>query len=282
VGRPLCLDAGNRTAVEAAAAAGARPVWAGDSILARVLGKYPMYLSPDDESLTPHLATAGMWEAWVTMAVGRLVKPGMRCVDVGANVGYFTVFMADLSEDGGVDAFEPNPAVRHLLRKNARVNGIRASVHGEAVGDSMGEAILEVPKSDFASASTTSRNRSQDPERIPCGVTTLDGLLEPPFHFIKIDAEGDDYKAIRGASRLLAASPDVTVLYEHAGLLFASCYDEGGGSDPRSGEAARLAEVCGMGFRLHRVGYDGSVVAIRPEEVLAEPARVWNLLLMRR
>jgi FkbM family methyltransferase len=239
-----------------------------------------MYLAPDDESITPHLATAGMWEPWVTIAVARLVKPGMRCVDVGANVGYFTVFMADLSEDGGMDAFEPNPVALNLLRKNARVNGIRASVHGEAVGDSIGEAVLGVPKFDHGSAST-SRHNSSDAGRIPCKVTTLDGRLDPPFHFIKIDAEGDDYRAIRGASRLLAASPDVAVLYEHSGLLFASCYDEGGGSDPRSGEAARLAEVCGMGFRLHRVGYDGSVIATRPEEVLAEPARVWNLLLMR-
>ena len=76
-----------------------------DQLICRVLGKYIMYVDPRDRGITPHLALNGFWEAWVTVALARLIQPGWRCVDVGANVGYFTLLMADaVGPDGRVAA----------------------------------------------------------------------------------------------------------------------------------------------------------------------------------
>lgn len=85
-----------------------------EHLICRVLGEYIMYVDPVDHGNTPHLALNGFWEAWVTLAIARQVQPGWRCVDVGANVGYFTLLMADLvGPEGAVLAVEP---IKLMLR----------------------------------------------------------------------------------------------------------------------------------------------------------------------
>ena len=53
-------------------------------VLCRVLGEYRLYTLAHDSAITPHLALDGIWEPWVTMAIARYLKPGMRCLDIGA------------------------------------------------------------------------------------------------------------------------------------------------------------------------------------------------------
>ncbi|WP_233247757.1 FkbM family methyltransferase [Caulobacter endophyticus] len=85
----------------------------------RVLGRYKLFVDGLDYGLGPHLLLDGYWEMWTTEAIARAVKPGMTVVDVGANLGYFTLLMADLVGAGGrVHAFEPNPQIATLLARS--------------------------------------------------------------------------------------------------------------------------------------------------------------------
>src|SRR5215510_2335958 len=96
-------------------------------ILCRVLGKYIVFVDPEDVGLTPHLCLNGFWESWVTIALARVMQRGWYCVDVGANQGYFTLLMADAVEASGrVLAVEPNPNLTERLNHSLEVNGFRS------------------------------------------------------------------------------------------------------------------------------------------------------------
>ena len=95
-------------------------------ILCRVLGKYMVYVDPDDIDITPHLCLNGYWEPWITLIIAREVQRGWHCIDVGANLGYYTLIMADAVEaDGRVLAIEPNPRLAELLKFTLEVNGFQ-------------------------------------------------------------------------------------------------------------------------------------------------------------
>jgi hypothetical protein len=70
-------------------------IFYGDNrMLCRLLGDYLAFVDTHDFMLAPRLVADGFWEAWVTLAVARYLQPGMWCVDVGANYGYYTLLMA--------------------------------------------------------------------------------------------------------------------------------------------------------------------------------------------
>ena len=96
------------------------------TLLMQTIFGHAMYLDSRDISLTPHLLRQGCWEPDVTRFFLRIVKPGMRVVEVGANVGYYTLLACSLvGPTGRVTAFEANPAAVTLTRRSLLVNGFR-------------------------------------------------------------------------------------------------------------------------------------------------------------
>jgi hypothetical protein len=84
------------------------------TLLMQTIFGHTMYLDSRDISLTPHLLRQGCWEPDVTRFFLRIVKPGMRVVEVGANVGYYTLLACSLvGPTGRVTAFEANPAAKN-------------------------------------------------------------------------------------------------------------------------------------------------------------------------
>ncbi len=70
-------------------------VYLGENLaLTRVLDRFKMYVDARDISLAPHLLLDGYWELWNTKVFRQLLRPGMHVVDVGANVGYYTLLAA--------------------------------------------------------------------------------------------------------------------------------------------------------------------------------------------
>jgi hypothetical protein len=114
-----------REAVEAEVRATCRTVYLGDNeALTRILGRYKMYVDTRDIGIASHLMMEGYWEMWVTEAMMRLLRRGAVVADVGANLGYFTLLMADLTgAEGHVLSFEPNPEMARRLEKSIAVNG---------------------------------------------------------------------------------------------------------------------------------------------------------------
>ncbi len=229
------------------------------SALCRVLGSIDMYVELRDISLTPHLLQRGYWEMWVTQAIASYVKPGMRCIDVGANCGYFALLMSELVGDKGfVEAFEPQPRLVELLKRSIAVNGFgrQTSVVEAAVSDMNGSAVLSEAPNLMGSASLRGLSEPGATTRT-VEMVTLDRIgfgepLAPAIDLVKIDVEGLEMKVLAGMKQMIAASPKIAIVMEFTPIDH---------EDP----ARELLRVQEMGLTLGEIGTDGLV---RPISIL--------------
>lgn len=144
----------------------------------------------------------------------QLIQPGMTIVDVGANIGIYTQFLANLvGETGHVHAFEPAPLNFKRLDDNLRALG-NVSLKQFAVGDSQGTIKLFV--SDDLNVDHRTFDSSDGRSSISVAVTTLDDYFSEGQHvdFIKIDVQGYEFSVLHGAKRLLEENRDIKILME--------------------------------------------------------------------
>lgn len=142
-----------------------------------------------------------------------LLGPGDRFVDVGANIGAYTLFAAALvGPSGHVDAFEPHPVAMARLRENVERNGLRnVTVHQAAVADQRGTAEF-LTTFDVANSILVPVDVGE-PTTVVDTVTLDDALGTRPATVGKIDIEGFETAAFRGARRRLATlDPPVWLL----------------------------------------------------------------------
>jgi FkbM family methyltransferase len=193
----------------------------GDNLaLTRVLDHFKMYVDTRDISLTPHLLLEGNWEMWITKVFREFIRPGQTVVDVGANVGYYTLLgAAGVGFEGRVHAVEADPQTFEILEKNIDVNGYGSIVqaHQCAASGSRGELTLYQFRNHHGS--NTVFDCQADP-RVVHGVKVpaipLDDLIAAPVDVMKIDAEGSEPLIFEGMQQLLRRSPRIQILMEFA------------------------------------------------------------------
>jgi FkbM family methyltransferase len=156
----------------------------------------------------------------------RIVRPGMTVLDVGANLGLYTVLLSRLvGPTGRVIAFEPDPHHVALLTKNCALNGCaNVEAHNVALGSGSGRLALR--RRFFNSGANTLGNadRKQFPTEVAVDVVSLDEflpMLRPDL--VKIDVQGWEVDVLSGMQRTLAASPHIAIYLEFfpAGLRHA-------------------------------------------------------------
>lgn len=160
----------------------------------------------------------------------KLIQPGQVVVDVGANLGVYTLSLAKCVGDSGrVVAFEPAPHTALLLRASIEANGYsNVDVEECALSDTLGELR-------FAIENSSELNRVLEPgessdNAIVVKVSTLDHIqLAHQLHdvyFLKLDAEGQEESIIKGGERLLRnQSPIVMMEIAHGESINASLVD---------------------------------------------------------
>jgi FkbM family methyltransferase len=170
---------------------------------------------------TPHgrrIFAYGFWEP-ASRALRALVGPADVVIDGGANIGLFTVLAASRVGAGGhVIACEPSPATMTLLRTNVARNAFgHVSLREVALAEAPGRLELEVfdPGSGYSSFAPAA---SGSGTRVEVEVTTLDAVAGEALErvkLVKLDVEGAELRALRGASELIArARPDFIVELE--------------------------------------------------------------------
>ncbi len=156
-------------------------------------------------------AYLGVNEFADVMFVAHLLRPGDLLVDVGANVGSYSVMAAKVT-GADVIAVEPIPATVHQLEDHIRLNRVENLVEVEAVG------VSEKPGELWFTAAEDALNHVTDaPDlnamRIP--VTTLDALVgDRTPTCIKIDVEQHELAVIAGAEKTLSLAGLRAVLIE--------------------------------------------------------------------
>ncbi|HUA74451.1 MAG TPA: FkbM family methyltransferase [Solirubrobacteraceae bacterium] len=140
------------------------------------------------------------------------VPPGGVVWDVGANIGFYSLIAARLVGEGGkVIAFEPLPDNQRAVLRNVELNGLgNVELVALALSDSEGEAELEIHDSPTWAKLDTSGDTAFKRDTAASGsvrveVSTLDAQLArlPAPQLVKMDIEGAEVAALRGASKLL-------------------------------------------------------------------------------
>jgi FkbM family methyltransferase len=167
-----------------------------------------------DEHLTPWIRSQGIWEADVMKMLARLVEPGSVFVDVGANVGYHSLFAAQLGAH--VVAVEPVPWTLELLRANVWRHGADVEVVEAAASDGAGRVRVAIDPAHRSGAQIGEQG-------VEVRAAPLDELVpEAAVDVLKVDVEGAEPQVLRGASAILERSPLLAAIVEfrngpHAG-----------------------------------------------------------------
>lgn len=154
-------------------------------------------------------------EGDVDAFVRSCLKEGTVFVDVGANIGYYTLIASRLvGPQGRVHSIEPVPSTAAILETNVRLNSRpNVSVHKVAAWSSRGALILRIPGSWYGLASASRNGRG-----VPVDSITLDELLESEdsIDCMKIDVEGAELEVLRGARDVLKRTKCLVIEISHS------------------------------------------------------------------
>ncbi len=225
--------------------------------LARVLGRYKMYVEPDDDAISSHLIMDGFWEMWITIFLGGFVRPGWTVVEVGAHLGYYAMLLSDLvGPTGRLAGFEPVRRNADLLRRSLAVNGFaeRYLLEHKAVSDVNGSARVQVPRGNWGGGSIIGAPSHNIVSAEDVQTVTLDSYctthnIQPDF--IKIDAEGAEKMIFAGMRGLIARQQKLAVMFE---------FD----TTRQPNWVQWFGEMEGQGFKLYRIGDDSKPSRIGP------------------
>lgn len=167
-------------------------------------GRFEVYADPDDPVIGGPVLS-NRYEPEVTSTVERLLKPGDVFVDVGANLGYFTLLAAPIvGQDGHVYAVEPNDLNVKLLESSIRANGFaNISVMQVAAAERIETLLLH---STIGNGTTSAMREHELFSGTSIAGIPLDISLsgrKRPVALIKIDVEGFEYRALRGAEAVM-------------------------------------------------------------------------------
>jgi FkbM family methyltransferase len=224
---------------------------------------HKLFLDPRDMGMArAFLLFSGRWEETETRLFSSLVKEGMTVVDIGANIGYYTLLAARLvGPEGRVHAFEPSPENFALLSRNVDVNGYKNVVLiPKAVSDRSGTATLRIDRASSGGHSLSNFRGGAD--SIEVETISLDDYFAngtETVGVLKMDAEGAEVAILDGMSALLTRNPNLTLLTE-----FFPRAVQGLGYVPED----YIRELARSGFRIYPIDEDrGKVDSLDVEHV---------------
>lgn len=212
------------------------------------------------------LAVRGVYEPLETQIACGLIPQGGVVVDIGANIGYYTLLAARaVGATGQVYAFEPEPENFSLLVKNLRLNGYaHVQAQNAAVSDATGTLKLFVSSENKGDHRVYDAGNEKRPS-VTVRVFRLDDYFAddiPQIDLLKMDIQGAEGRALEGMRGVLLSRPPRAILTEFWPLGLRRA-----GSDPS--QVLTLLEGCGYTLSIldeHR----GAAIPVTPEAVLRE------------
>lgn len=187
----------------------------------------PMYLFRNERVITPYILKEHEWESSITKFIKDNLKEGQTFVDVGANIGYYSILASKLVGDKGrVFAFEPAPDCYQVLLKNIELNNcknitpIRKASSSEAkqaklfsysgAGSTGERGLLTVQERGATWArrilprlGLPGNHQLRESGWILVDTVRLDDVLDGAPDMIKIDVEGGGQQVLDGAKNII-------------------------------------------------------------------------------
>lgn len=159
----------------------------------------------------------GSWEEETTRLFKQYTKVGDTVIDVGANIGYYTLLAAKIVGNKGiVYAFEPDPNNYKLLNANIELNGYSNVVSiQKAVSDK--NDVVELYLNDNDVGAHTIYKPSKSKKSVKVVSVIIDDYFkgkEYPVNIVKMDIEGAEMAALSGMKNIIKANPDIKIFVE--------------------------------------------------------------------
>jgi FkbM family methyltransferase len=160
----------------------------------------------NDQFISGDLARDQIWEPFETEIFRRLCMPGDFVLDLGANIGWYTVIASKLvGRDGRIVSFEPDETNLTLLKKNTAMSGGFGTVEimDIALGDREENARLFMSENNLGDHRLFSDGTQRESLDVP--VKTLDSFFAKSIRkptVVKSDTQGSEARILRGATHL--------------------------------------------------------------------------------
>lgn len=180
---------------------------------------------PPFSAIERQLISLGMFDPHVLDLMGGLSSENSMVLDVGANIGVYSVSFAKAFPNIQVHSFEPNQFSITRFLKNASMNKLsNLHLHKTGVGSSPGTLDLFSHKDCELGGATflASQRQSEMSECIPVEVVALDHVFkgsERNISLIKIDVQGFELEVLKGAKELIRTHRPY-ILFEHEDVNF--------------------------------------------------------------
>ncbi len=218
----------------------------------------------------------GLYEEGMMNFLSLHVRPGDVVMDPGANVGYVTAYCLGLVGPGGhVHSFEPSPSANAHIRQSNKMGGhVNWTLWDLALTDHEGTGTFydtpRVMRVGYACLATAATPKDGIPFEVK--LTTVDKFCAEQgiqrVRFLKLDIEGSELRALKGAARMLAGNAIDIIMVETATY----------------GTARPIAEKINTllkdaGFRSHSMRRNGT---LRPLDVMAMAPCRKDVIWMRK
>lgn len=181
--------------------------------------KYPRFMLPTNDVVLPFdgqrilirnprvsrigrsIYLRGIWEPAATHFISSKIEAGVTALDVGADIGYYTLLFAKrVGPKGRVFAFEPIPKAKQYLDRNIEMNGFHnVKTFDFALFDESGKMCLEAP---FTKSKINPSRRKLCSNDIEVKVKVFDEWAPKEridaVDLIKLDVEGAELNVLRG------------------------------------------------------------------------------------
>ena len=221
---------------------------------------FDLLLDRRDPAVSRPLLLSGDYEPHVAAALSARLRADTRLLDLGANLGFFSLLAATRCPRGRVFSLEPDPGNFRLLTASIALNGLtdRITAWPYAASDAAGVAVLSDlgnPRNlgaRFVSRSQAAlQARVHGPQPSFCEIRTvrLDDLLAAEtVDIVKVDVEGHEPLALRGAEGLLRRCRPVILLEFSPGNII---------NIAQTRPEDLLVFLRGLGYRWQVIGADG-------------------------
>jgi FkbM family methyltransferase len=182
-------------------------------------------LSKDlDAFMCEYLLKYGHYEREVESILSKLITKETTFIDVGANIGYFTILYSRLARE--VYAFEPVPAAFERLSRNMGLNDLK-NVRAFQCAVSRERTKLQIFESKISDGHDSTVRRSEHDRSIFVDAVSLDEVIEPSATDVvmKVDTEGSEMSVLRGALRLIRSGKVSAIVLEWARGIYPNVTD---------------------------------------------------------
>lgn len=162
-------------------------------------GDFSMYVDAHD---TLQITGSGKFEDTETQAILSYVKKETIMLDIGANMGFYSIRVGQKAINGKVYAFEPDPGNFAILKKNLTLNKLTNVItYNAALSDKKGT--MRLYKHPFNVGDYRLYNDGDFKEYVDVPTLRIDDTIRERVDLIKIDVQGFEYFVLKGGYSLL-------------------------------------------------------------------------------